>query len=238
MSKRPLIGVTFDAQQPGGYSRYPWYALRENYCTSIINAGGIPIPLVHELDLVESYLSMIDGLLITGGGHDVDPALYGEKDVHPTVNPSPRRTHFEIDIIQKALGKDLPVLGICGGEQVLNVALGGTLIQHIPDAIPDALEHMQPHCRYESSHEIRIQEGTLLARIAGQETLVVNSVHHQAVKDPAPSVVVNAWAPDGVIEGIEAPAHTFCLGVQWHPEFTITPQEHTLFQAFIEAACG
>lgn len=238
MSKKPLIGITFDAPQPGGYSRYPWYALRENYCTSIINAGGIPFPLVHELDLIEPYLSMVDGLLITGGGHDIDPALYGEEELHPTVKLSSRRTRFEIDIVRKALGQNLPVLGICGGEQALNVALGGTLIQHIPDVIPQALEHMQPHCRHEPSHEVTIKEGTLLSRIVGQEALMVNSVHHQAVKDPAPGVIVNALAPDGVIEGIEAPAHKFCLGVQWHPEFTITSQEHTLFLAFIEAAHG
>jgi putative glutamine amidotransferase len=238
MSKKPLIGITFDAQDPGGYSQYPWYALRENYCTAIVNAGGIPFPLIHDLNLVEDYLSLIDGLLITGGGHDVDPKLYGEKEMHPTVKLKPRRTFFEKGIAQKTLQKNLPLLGICGGEQVLNVALGGTLIQHIPDEVPGALEHKQSHKRDESCHEIKIEKGTLLYQIMERESLFVNSVHHQAVKDPAPGVVVNAWAPDGIIEGIEAPAYKFCLGLQWHPEFIVTPQESALFKAFIEACHG
>lgn len=238
MSKKPLIGVTFDAQNAGGYSQYPWYALRENYCTAIVNAGGIPFPLVHELALVDGYLSLIDGLLITGGGHDVDPTLYGENEIHPTVKLSPRRTFFEKDMVQKTLERNLPLLGICGGEQVLNVALGGTLIQHIPDAIPGALEHKQTCHPDEASHEIKVEKGTLLHQILGKEDFLVNSVHHQAVKNPAPGVVVNAWAPDGVIEGIEAPAYKFCLGIQWHPEFIVMPQESTLFKAFVAAARG
>ncbi len=238
MSTKPLIGITFDAQDPGGYSQYPWYVLRENYCTAIMNAGGIPFPLIHERDLIPDYLSFIDGLLITGGGHDVHPNLYGVSDVHPTVKLKPKRTLFEKDIAQQALQKDLPLLGICGGEQVLNVALGGTLIQHIPDEIPGALEHKQSQHRDEACHKIKIEKGTLLNQIMGTEDLFVNSVHHQAVKDPAPGVVVNAWAPDGIIEGIEAPGYRFCLGVQWHPEFIISPQESTLFKAFIAAARG
>lgn len=238
MSTKPLIGITFDAQDPGGYSKYPWYALRENYCTAISNAGGIPFPLIHDLTLVDAYLDLIDGLLITGGGHDVVPNLYGISEVHSTVKLKPRRTLFEKDIAQKALQKDLPLLGICGGQQILNVALGGTLIQHLPDAVPDALQHEQSQRPDEPSHGIQIEKGTLLHQIIGAEELFVNSVHHQAVKDPAPGMVVNARASDGVIEGIEAPAYKFCLGLQWHPEFTIAPQENTLFEAFTRASRG
>lgn len=238
MSKKPLIGITFDAQDPGGYSQYPWYALRENYCTAIVNGGGVPFPLIHDLDLVDEYLSLIDGLLVTGGGHDVDPTLYGEQEIHPTVTLKPRRTLFEKDMIKKALQKNLPVLGICGGEQILNVALGGTLIQHIPDEVPHALEHKQTQPRNVPSHIIKIEKGTLLYQIIGAEDLFVNSIHHQAVKDPAPGVIVNARTSDGVIEGIEAPAYKFCLGVQWHPEFVIVPQEQALFKTFVEASFG
>lgn len=238
MSKKPLIGITFDAQDPGGYSQYPWYALRENYCTAIVNAGGIPFPLIHDQELVDDYVSFIDGLLITGGGHDVDPNLYGVSKIHPTVKLKPRRTLFEKEMAQKVLQKNLPLLGICGGEQILNVALGGTLIQHIPDEVPGALQHKQTQNRDEPSHGIQIEKGTLLYQIVGTEELFVNSIHHQAVKDPAPGVVVNARAPDGVIEGIEAPAYRFCLGLQWHPEFEIAPEEGSVFNAFIKAARG
>lgn len=238
MTKNTLIGVTFDAQKPGGYSQYPWYALRENYCTPILNEGGIPFPLLHELTLVDDYLSLIDGLMITGGGHDVDPYLYGSKEAHPTVNPDSRRTLFEKAMIEKALEKNLPILGICGGAQILNVTLGGTLYQHIPDEIPNALEHKQSQSRDQSSHKVKVEKGTLLHQLLGTEELEVNSIHHQAVKDPGPGVIVNARALDGVIEGIEVPAYKFCLGLQWHPEFIINSQENSLFKNFIRAAHG
>lgn len=236
MAKKPIIGITFDAQKSGGYSESPWYALRENYCTAVLNEGGIPFPLIHELTYVEEYLSVIDGLLITGGGHDVDPYLYGSTYAHPTVNPDTRRTLFEKAMIEQALQKNLPVLGICGGQQILNVTLGGTLFQHIPDEIPHALEHKQPHTPNQGSHPIKIEKGTLLYQLLGTEDFFVNSFHHQAVKDPGPGVVINARTPDGIIEGIEDPRYKFCLGLQWHPEFITTPLERALFNNFIQAA--
>jgi putative glutamine amidotransferase len=132
----------------------------------------------------------------------------------------------------------MPVLGICGGQQLLNVALGGTLIQHIPDEIADALPHRQPNPRNEPGHEVCIVTGTLLHRIAGAERLAVNSAHHQAVKDAGPGVVIDAMAEDGVIEGIEDPRRHFCLGVQWHPEFEINEADRHIFRAFVAAAAN
>src|SRR5258708_39743217 len=128
MHKKPLIGITFDSQDPGQYSKYPWYALRENYCSSIADVGAIPFPLTHDIHLVDSYISLIDGLMITGGGHDIDPTLYGDMTCHPSVKIKAKRTNFELAITRAALDKNIPVLGICGGEQVINVVLGGTLI--------------------------------------------------------------------------------------------------------------
>jgi putative glutamine amidotransferase len=238
MRKKPFIGVTFDAQEGGSYSQFPWYVLRENYCSSVVNAGGIPIPLIHDLDLIEPYLTFLDGLVITGGGHDIDPTLYGVQERHPTVTLKPRRTSFEMEIAKCALKKNLPLLGICGGQQLINVALGGTLIQHIPDEVPHCLDHGQPHSRDNSSHPIRVLQGTRLYQILETEAFAVNSIHHQAVKDPAPGVVINALAPDGVIEGLEAPAYRFCLGLQWHPEFIVTPHDGAIFKAFVEASGG
>ena len=131
----------------------------------------------------------------------------------------------------------MPVLGICGGQQLLHVVLGGTLIQHIPDEVPGALAHEQPNSRTEPGHTVRIEPGTLLHGIVESDELDVNSAHHQAAKDVPAGVVVNAVAPDGVIEGIEAPDHGFCLGVQWHPEYDVNPGDGRIFKAFV-AACG
>jgi putative glutamine amidotransferase len=132
---------------------------------------------------------------------------------------------------------NMPVLGICGGQQLLAVALGGTLIQHIPDSVPDALEHEQTNPRHEPGHAVAITAGTLLHRIAGADSMQVNSAHHQAVREPGPYAVVNAVAPDSVVEGIEDARYRFCLGVQWHPEFFIDRGERRIFDALI-AACG
>lgn len=235
-----MIGLTPDREDAGayGYSKFPWYALRENYATSIIKAGGLPVALPLDPDLAAEILDRIDGLVLTGGAFDVDPALFGDTARHETVTVKPARTDFEMVITKAALAADLPILGICGGEQLLNVALGGTLIQHIPDEIADALAHEQPNPRDEPSHEVEIIPGSKLYDIVGTTKMAVNSAHHQAVKEPAPDLAVNARAPDGVIEGIEDPDRRFCIGVEWHPEFEISEGDSRILKAFIIAAGG
>ena len=233
---RPLIGVTLDAEPPGGWSRFPWYALRVNYADAIAAAGGLAVALPHDPALAAETLDRLDGLVVTGGAFDVNPALYGATDMHPTVTLKDRRTAAELALVQGALARDMPVLGICGGQQLLAVALGGTLIQHIPDAVPGCLEHEQPNPRDQAGHEVSIVPGTLLRRIVGAETMQVNSAHHQAVASAGPSAAVNATAPDGVIEGVEDAGRRFCLGLQWHPEFLIDPGDRRIFDAFIAAA--
>ena len=232
----PMIGITLDHEETGGYSRYPWYALRDNYARSIAAHGAAPIALPHELDAVPAYLDAMAGLVLTGGNFDVPPELYGETTMHEKVTLKRRRSAFEWAITKGALERNMPILGICGGQQLLNVILGGSLIQHIPDSIANALAHEQPNPRHEAGHEVAIVANTLLYSIIGQPTLAVNSAHHQAVAKPAPGAVVNARASDGVIEGIEYPAHPFCLGVQWHPEFSITASDSKIFEAFVAAA--
>ncbi|MBV9523104.1 MAG: gamma-glutamyl-gamma-aminobutyrate hydrolase family protein, partial [Alphaproteobacteria bacterium] len=167
---------------------------------------------------------------------DVDPALFGATSRHATVTTKDRRTAFELGMTRAAHAAQKPVLGICGGQQLLNVALGGTLIQHIPDEVPAALAHEQPNPRTEPGHVVKVVAGTLLHRVTGAAELAVNSAHHQAVKAIAPGLVLDAVAPDGVIEGIEDPRQPFCLGVQWHPEFAIGPGDLRIFEAFISAA--
>jgi putative glutamine amidotransferase len=235
---QPVIGLTLDREPPGGYSKtHGWYALRENYCSAVAAAGGLPVLLPHEPEQSAAYLDLIDALIVTGGAFDVDPVLFGAASRHGSVTTKDRRTAFELAITRGVLAADKPVLGICGGQQLLNVTLGGTLIQHIPDEVPNALAHEQPNPRTEPGHTVRIAAGTLLRRITGAEELGVNSAHHQAVKDLGPGLVIDATAPDGIIEGIEDPRRRFCLGVQWHPEYGLSDGDRRIFAAFI-AACG
>ena len=203
---KPVIGLTLDHEDPGGYSIFPWYAMRENY------------------------------LVVTGGNFDVDPALFGAAKRHDSVSTKDRRTAFELAITRAAHTADMPALGICGGEQLMNVALGGTLIQHIPDVIPNAIAHEQSNPRNEAGHAVALKQGTMLYKIAGRVEMQVNSAHHQAVDAAAPGLKVNALAPDGVIEGIEDPARRWFVGVQWHPEFAIDAGDVRLFDSFV-AAC-
>jgi putative glutamine amidotransferase len=238
MTRRPLIGLTLDSEPAGGWSKLPWYALRQNYFAAVIEAGGLPVALPHAPDLARDYLATLDGLLVTGGAFDVDPALWGGGEPHPKVILKPGRTDFELAATRRALERDIPVLGICGGQQLLAVALGATLFQHIPDEAPSAIAHEQPNPRTEPGHEVEVTPGTLLARVVGRARMAVNSAHHQAVKAVDSRLSVNARAPDGLIEGIESPAHRFALGVQWHPEYAVDPGDPLILRAFVEACRG
>jgi putative glutamine amidotransferase len=231
------VGFTLDFEEggKGQYSLYPWYAMRENYLTSISNLGAMPVPLMHEVALVEEYLTLIDALVVTGGDFDVSPELYGQAIQSDTVSLKERRTMFELAMIRGALERNMPILGICGGQQLLAVAMGGTLIQHIPDTIENPLAHEQPNPRNEAGHAVKIEKNTLLHDIVGKETIMVNSAHHQAVESVGQGGIINAVAEDGVIEGMEYPDYKFCIGVQWHPEFHITGADTAIFEAFVVA---
>jgi len=236
MQRKPVIGLTLDYEETDGYSQYPWYAMRHNYMRVIADLGATPIALPHEPDCVAHYINIIDGLLVTGGRFDIAPNLYGDTQVHNAVETKEKRTQFEWEIATQALKANMPLLGICGGEQLLNVVLGGSLVQYIPDEIAGAINHRQDEKRHLPTHDIYIAEGSLLHKIAGVSETVVNSSHQQSVKTPGKGVIVNAKAPDGVIEGIEVPDRDFCLGVQWHPEFLLSKTDHNIFEHFIQAA--
>ena len=230
MTQAPIIGITVDSDERGAY------VLRRNYAEAVADAGGTPLLLTHALESVPRLLGLIDGLMVTGGDFDVDPALFGASSRHPSVKTKDARTAFEAAAIREALERETPVLGICGGQQLLNVVLGGTLVQDIADELPGALEHEQKNPRTEPGHTVAVVPGTVLSGIVGSAELAVNSAHHQAAKETGPGVVVNARAPDGVIEGIEHPGRRFCLGVEWHPEYAISPGDPKIFTAFIAAA--
>lgn len=236
---KPIIGITLDYQTEPTFSSYPWYALRTNYFDAITQQGGVPLGLSCNPSVVEDYLKTIQGLVISGGNFDIDPTMYGEGAIHPKTRVNATRTSFEMTLIRGALDKNMPILGICGGHQLLNVALGGSLIQYIPDAVEGALSHSHEGRRHEGVHTISIEGGTHLASIAadGLHTLYnVNSSHQQAVNRLGEGVVVNAKTDDGVIEGIEVKGRPFCLGIQWHPEFHTCDLDQKIFQNFINAA--
>ena len=237
MTNRPLIGLTLDCEPPGGWSKYPWYAIRQNYFEAVAAAGGLPVALPHAPEQAGAYLARLNGLIVTGGAFDIDPALYGAAERHATVALKADRTTAELALLQGAMARHLPVLGICGGQQLLAVALGGSLIQHIPDALPTALAHEQKTPHNLPGHGVQILENTLLRRITGRSAMQVNSSHHQAVQTPG-RAIINALAPDGVIEGIEDPEQKFCLGVQWHPEYRVDGGDTAIFMAFVAAAHG
>ncbi|MCI5048869.1 MAG: gamma-glutamyl-gamma-aminobutyrate hydrolase family protein [Rickettsiales bacterium] len=235
---RPVIGFTLDHETKEAYSKLPWYAIRENYFTAVSRLGALPLGLPYELDMVDDYLNEINALLVIGGDFDIPPHLYGDDEVHDTVTTKNTRTQFEWAMSEGAIKRDIPVLGICGGQQLLNVVLGGTLIQHIPDAIENCLEHEQPNPRNEVGHSISVKPDTLLHRITGKDEFGVNSAHHQAARAAGKDCIVSAHAPDGVIEAIEYPNHPFCLGVQWHPEYRVTENDDKVMQAFVDAAAA
>jgi putative glutamine amidotransferase len=213
-----------------------------DYLESIRRAGGEPVEIsVAASDDAFALLQRADGLVLTGGG-DVDPALYGE-DRHPTFEAAePGRDEFEIAVVRAAMEADLPCLAICRGMQVLNVALGGKLVQDIPDQIAGALNHSVREPRFAIAHEVWVASETrtfdlLREHIEDGEVCQVNSRHHQAVRSPAEGFEVTATAPDGVIEAMERPASTFCVAVQWHPEnFWRTGEFRSLFEGLVRAA--
>ena len=233
--KKPIIGVTLDFEEPGGYSKFPWYALRKNYIDSVEKFGGIVMPLAHNLDIIDSYANMIDGLIITGGNYDISPKIYG-KVPSMEFNEKIDRTNFEISMCQKSLKKNIPVLGICGGEQVLNVCLGGTLIEDIESNIRNAIKHEQIEPRNQTSHSVLIQTNSKLYKLIKQKKINVNSAHHQAVDKPGKNISICGKAEDGVIEAIESKEYKWCLGVQWHPEFLITNSDKIIFKDFINSS--
>jgi putative glutamine amidotransferase len=239
---KPVIGVTLDSEEAGGYSDSPWYALRQNYMSSLAELGAVPLALPHHGELADEYLSLCDAVVVTGGAFDVPPSLFNEQQSSGHIRLKPARTEFETAIVQGAMRRNMPLLGICGGQQLLAVLTGGTLYQHIPDALPGALEHNttvnteNTGGKKRARHEIEIIAGTLLSRCVDSLRYEVNSSHHQAVKTVGDGCRINAVAPDGVIEGIECDGYHFCLGVQWHPEYFQHKQDQRLLAAFVSAA--
>lgn len=237
----PLIGVT--THRIGGQKvQGDDFATPLSYLNAVNAAGGIPLLIPANLDAerLRRLMTRLDGLLLTGGG-DIDPARF-DGPAHPAVyGIEPERDEAETALVHLAVEYGLPFLGICRGIQLVNVALGGGLYTHLTDQLPGALKHdcFPDYPRNHIAHSVRLAPTGRLEGILGGETFSVNSMHHQGVWRIAPGLEATAWAPDGLVEGLELPGHPFGLAVQWHPEWL---QEHepqrALFRAFIEACAG
>lgn len=231
--KKPIVGVTSHVELDYKHS------LANDYLQSVIQAGGLPIILPIEIDsYVEQLVDIIDGLVVTGGG-DIDPMLFNEEPHQNLGMISPGRDSFEVAMIQKTLNANKPILAICRGIQILNIALGGDMYQDIYSQIEkNLLQHSQKATRSHLAHYVTAKEDSLLATIADKLTFKVNTYHHQAVRHVPYPLAVTGIASDGVIEAIESTEHEFVLGVQWHPEaLAVNGDEiaQRIFSRFIES---
>lgn len=213
MTARVLVTPDFDEASP------PRYFLKRSYADAVLAAGGIPLVPAYGAPIAE-LLEWADAVVVTGGAFDIDPSAYGEERREACGPAKDERTGFERALLEGALQRRLPVLGVCGGMQLLNVVRGGSLHQDIRSEIAGALEHEQKTPSTMAAHSIEVVPATRLAAAAAcsQGALEVNSTHHQAVKRVGEGLVVSARSPDGVVEAIEDPALPFVVGVQWHPE--------------------
>lgn len=243
MAFKPIIGCATYQKTVNQTPPIELYGLMPSYLEAVAAAGGIPlmIPLgLDEGDLL-AVLARVDGLLLPGGG-DIDPQRYHGNSAHPTLyDIDPMRDQTEIFLARQVVKTEKPLLAICRGSQVLNVALGGTLWEDVADLMPGAMRHeyYRQFPRHYLAHEVYVHEGTQLARLLGAGCVPVNSLHHQGIRDKAAELTTTATAPDGLIEATEVSGHPFAIGVQWHPENLVQDSApmRGLFEAFV-AACG
>ncbi|MEA4816615.1 MAG: gamma-glutamyl-gamma-aminobutyrate hydrolase family protein [Lachnospiraceae bacterium] len=215
------------------------FTLNKAYTDYIESAGGQPVIIGYggSLPDISDVLSMADGLLLSGGV-DISPLLFDEEPIVPLGHITPERDIFELEIIRQAIGKNMPIYGICRGMQLLNAACGGTVVQDIYDFYKTKLKHTQNAPKYYASHTIDISKNSLLFSITGKDTMTVNSFHHQAAGENGENIIKTAFAKDGVPEALEYVKSSFVLGVQWHPELMYEKDDTQLeiAKAFITAA--
>lgn len=238
--KKPIIGIAGDVfintKAPVIGAEYDYF--RNNYSKAIIEGGGIPlyIPVVDDISVLINQISACDGILIPGG-EDVNPLFYGEEPKPLLQSTIPRVDRFQIHLIKEALKSNKPILTICRGTQILNVAFGGTLYQDISYASDNPIQHNQLTQLYDVTHSVEITKHSILYKLFGQ-SLLVNSAHHQSINKLGNGLFVTALASDGIVEGIELKGDKFVVGVQWHPEMLLNNNSNMilLFREFIKEA--
>lgn len=235
-NKKPLIGLTCGHQRENPDRYY----VNNAYIQAIITAGGLPVLIPYQpKEQLREIINQIDGLVLPGGV-DLDPNRYGQSPKIECGDIDPHWDDLDLNAAGFALERDIPLLAICRGIQVLNVALGGSLVQDIPTQITDPIKHSQEAPRWYATHDITIQSGSMLGEIWGTAPARVNSYHHQSVGALGKGLRIVATASDGVIEAVESGKHRFVLGVQWHPELMVEqyPVARRIFSQFIKASLG
>lgn len=237
----PVIGITasIDHRSPAFGETY---SLTRKYAEGVRQAGGAPLIVPHNLDTdsLRAVVDRLDGVLLSGGG-DIDPVWFGEAAHPATGEIEPDRDRVELTLARWVVERDVPFLAICRGIQVLNVALGGSLVQDIPSQIPEAVQHSfdrKTTPRDYLAHPVKIDPNSQLARVMQLQAAQTNSWHHQSIKQVADGLQVTAVAPDGVIEAVEVPGRRYAIGVQWHPEwlFEARVEHRRLFEELVRAA--
>jgi len=236
MSKRPRIGIPMRIELPTDR-----FYLSRYYSEAVEAAGGAPvhISLIPKPDYVDAVVAGLDGILLPGSDSDVDPLRYGQQPHRNLGAVHPIKDETDLLIIEAAERRQIPLFAICFGMQVLNVSRGGTLIQDIASQLPDAIKHEQGAPRDRPSHRVNLAEKTRLASIAGVESLITNSHHHQAIETLGANLKATAWSVDGIIEALEDPrSDRFMVAVQWHPELGWERDaiSRRLFEAFVAEA--
>lgn len=239
IKKNKTIGITTYLSQKDDDEFYHLnQVFVQNYKDLFAQYNLSVVIIVPEKQFLSHYLEICDGFIVSGNGKHIDPVLYGDTISSYIRNDQicKKRTYFEIDLAQQCVAHNIPYLGICGGMQVLNVATGGTLVQHIPSTyVESEILHQQSEPKRSPKHSVRIADNTKLSHIISLKNTYVNSFHLQSVKSVGDNMIINANSKDGVVEGIEHTKLQFCIGVQWHPEFRVTQCDFELFEAFSRA---
>jgi len=236
MTGLPTIGILMDYEPSGSFSSRPHYAIRTAYFDAVWKAGGLPVALPYLAPALDEIVASCDGVVTPGGRYPFPEAWYGEtaKDGQ-TVEP---RFAFETELTRAMFDSDTPILGICAGMQVMAGLKGGLFHRDVRHEIGTRIDHLDERPAEEKAHAVAIVPGSLLQKITGRTEMEVNTAHREALKNEPEGIVVNARAPDGIVEGVEFPGHRFALGVQWHPEFFAVPGEpdFEIFRALVAAA--
>jgi putative glutamine amidotransferase len=246
LSRQPLVGIsTSEVRSPGDHGLVSQgepprteLALGERYLEAVRRGGGMPVILAPVAgEEIESLIERLDAVVLSGGP-DLHPSAYGVAP-HPELGPTePELDRFELELARRAVGRGLPVLGICRGMQVLNVALGGSLHQHLPD-LDGGVDHRQDRPSGEPTHRVTLGRDSRLTKVLGRRYVKVNSFHHQGLHALGKGLAIAGHAPDGQVEAIEAPGRRFTFGVQWHAECLVEhPEQLALFRGLIRAARG
>lgn len=237
MSGKPIIAITLDWQESGSFSSRPHYALREHYVNVIEKAGGIPVLLPYLENMIDEYLDLAGGLLIPGGFFASPPSWYIGNDGKSPYEESPR-LNFDLELIEKALKRDMPILGICAGMQLMAGLYGCKMTPDIHKHISTKIDHLNGEPAESKAHKIILENGSGLIDICGSKEFDINSAHREAIISVTGDVLISGKAEDGTIEAVEIKGKKFAYGVQWHPEFFDSESDPSfkLFKALVRAA--